>query len=84
MEALIQAHLQVPPPKLLEFQVTMEAYNDLKPCRQSHVLQSNETACETAIGDSIHASYHPLNLGECNLFDAVITSARLTTSSMNH
>ena len=42
------------------------------------MLQSNEAAYDTAIDQFIHASDHPLNLGECHLFKAAIASALLT------
>ena len=58
----------------------MEAYNDSKLCRQVHVLQPNKAACNTEIAQSIHASDHPLNLGECPLFKAVIDYSCLTNN----
>ena len=68
-----------PPPKLLKGQATMESYNESKQRRQSHVLQSNKAAYDTAIDQLIHDGYHPLNLGDCHLFKSVIYSARLTS-----
>ena len=45
------------------------------------MLKSNESACDTAISQFIHAGDNPLILGECPLFKAVIASVRLT---INH
>ena len=56
----------------------MESYNDSKPRRQIHVLQSNEAYCDTAISNFIHAVDNTLNLDVCPLFKEAIASACLT------